>query len=137
MIKHLYVSLLLVLLTSCINYHGSIYNKDLYQSYKKAYVSEIKSDPFNVRPLVMDELSKMGLIIYSRSQLEKPTSEDVIIKIEFAEGWDLAKYVKSINVQFIDATTGTVVATGSYESGWIHGTKSAVEKVFSKIKSQL
>ena len=128
---------IILMLSGCVNYHSAVYDDGFYTKYTNVYVSEIPSDTYNIRSYVVKELADMGLVVYGNSAPKNVAAGDVIVDVKFAEGWDLALYVKSINVQFIDAQNNKVIATGSYESGWVHATESAVRKVFSKIKEKL
>ena len=106
--------------------------------FKYAYIESPREDEFNLKSAVIDELMKMGYSV-KQGKPENPTEEDIIVSYSYYAGWDLVTIVKNFQVQFIQAKTGEVIATGSYENRPFHffHREGAVKLAFDALKERM
>jgi len=66
---------------------------------------------------------------------EKP--KDVAFYVEYEDHWrwDLAMYLLSLDIRFIDNTTGQLIGSGAFRQGGFHDFSNAREKTFEVIDS--
>jgi hypothetical protein len=84
-------------------------------SYKRAYIQGLESDEWQLNQALFYELNDMGFDVVA-IPFKQPTDKDLIVKYSFDTGWDLEKYLKAFQFQFIDALSGRVITSTSYSS---------------------
>jgi len=119
-----------------MSYPGSTSHNERFGYYETAYVTYIKPDEFSLRPLIVDELKSMGLLVKLTPLPANPGPADIVVRIDFVDGWRTTKYVKSLNLEFIDAMTGDFVASGCYRSEALRETAFAVKEAFKRVHTR-
>lgn len=72
----------------------------------------------------------------------KADDVDIIVTYVDVWRWDISMYLKSLDIRFYDARTGTLMVSGHWENSALHGfqgyrevTKGLVDEMFMKIKN--
>lgn len=126
-----------LLFSGCATYQAETYDREAFRGYKMAYLTEVTNDNFNVTPMVIGELDKMGLSVTTNAPPAVPAASDVVVKIQCTNRWDLAKFLSGLNIQFLDARSGKIVAIGYYRSAKLHPAQLAVSGAFDRIRASL
>jgi len=82
--------------------------------YKTAYIEPQNEDICNLRSFMVNELRDMGLRIGDNPP-KTPTSTDLLVRFSYCNGWNLGRYLKNINIQFMDGLSQEVVYATSYQ----------------------
>lgn len=114
--KRITLFFILLLLSSCVgNNHAMIMPDKNFMQYKTAYIELLSVDEFNLGTAIIQELGDMGLQAVNKPKPPNPLTTDMYIKYSYLTGWDLAKYLQSFQIMFLDAQTDIVIATVSHK----------------------
>ena len=130
--------MLVLFLSACATKKVFMAPNNNFRQYQNAYVEFLPVDEFNLGPVIVAELSSLGLNVYSKPLPAEPSALDLQVKYTYLTGWDLAKYLQSFQVFFLDAKTGLVVASLSYRlvGNWA-GTEGRIKAGFEEFRNQL
>lgn len=131
-------AILISILTGCASNHAMVMpNKD-FKQYKAAYIEILPVDEFNLGSAIIYELGDMGLEVINKPLPPNPSTTDMKVKYSYTTGWDLAKYLKSFQIIFMDAQTDSIVANIAYrlEGNWA-GTDTRIASAFDNLRTKL
>ena len=79
--------------------------------------------------------TKHGVSVATGSLQDKP--KDVAFYVEYEDHWrwDLAMYLHSLDIRFINNLSGEVIGMGSFRQGFVHDFPDAREKTLEVVKS--
>lgn len=107
------------------------------KEYKRAYIEALPKDEFQLYQALLFEVSDMGMEVVA-TPFKQPIATDLLVKYSFDAGWDLTKYLKAFRFEFIEATTGKVVASTSYRSTgiWLGVRDGRLESAFNDLRAK-
>jgi hypothetical protein len=132
------IGLVVILMAGCASISTmSLPQEKPLRNYQRAYIEQLPNDQFQLFQALAYELSDMGLEIVGRPFTE-PAEHDLVVRYSFNVGWDFTKYLHSFTFQFIDATSGRLVASTSYRSvGLWHGVRDGrLETAFNDLRAK-
>jgi hypothetical protein len=134
----LLLALLLLMVSGCARIQSQVMPGTLITQYKTAYIEPIKEDEFNLYPVISWELADMGLKVVGIPVPENPLATDMLVKYSYVAGWDIQRYLRSFQVQFIDARNKSVVASTAYfKLGLFTSQASRLEAAFNDLRYKL
>lgn len=71
-------------------------------------------------------LLKHGVTVSSGLSRPSPSKTDLIVTYDDSWHWDIAMYLRKLNVKFLDAS-GNILVTGDWENSALHGYPDAGE----------
>ena len=138
MIRFYFVVSAVMLLSGCVSLSTQIMPGQDFKKYKAAYIEPSKVDEFNMVSAITYELSDMGLKVLGKP-FETPSDTDMLVRFNYFDSWDLKKYLKSFQIQFMNARTGSIIANSSYESNglWQGARDGRLEAAFNDLRQKL
>jgi hypothetical protein len=84
---------------------------------------------------IHEALAQHGVTASMGTTAEKP--KDVAFYVEYEDHWqwDMAMYLSSLDIRFIDNQTGQVVGSGAFREGAFHDFPDVKKKTFEVIES--
>jgi len=84
---------------------------------------------------IQEALGQHGVTASAGALADKP--KDVAFYVEYEDHWrwDLAMYLFSLDIRFVDNTTGQVMGSGAFRQGAFHSFPNPREKVFAVVES--
>jgi hypothetical protein len=127
-----------MLLSGCVNLSTQIMPGQEFKQYKAAYIEPHNEDEFNLVSAISFELSDMGLKVFGKP-FETPSDTDMLVRFSYFDSWDLKKYLKSFQIHFMNAKTGSIIASSSYESNglWQGARDGRLEAAFNDLRQKL
>lgn len=106
-------------------------------NYKRAYIAPLANDEWQLHQALLFELTDMGIEVVA-IPFKEPTDKDLLVKYSYASGWDIVKYLKAFQFQFIDALSGEIVASTSYRSTgiWLGKRDGRLESAFNDLRQK-
>jgi hypothetical protein len=133
----LLISIILVM-SGCARIQSNVMPNIVITQYKTAYIEPLKEDEFNLFPSISWELADMGCKVVGTPVPENPLPTDMLVKYSYIGGWDIQRYLRGFQVQFIDAQNKNVVASTSYfKLGLYTSQASRLEDAFNDLRSKL
>jgi hypothetical protein len=134
----LFVFAAVMLLSGCVSLSTQIMPGQEFKQYKAAYIEPLKDDEFNIVSAITFELSDIGIKVFGKP-FETPSDTDMIVRCSYFDSWDMKKYLKSFQINFMNAKTGAIIANTSYESnGLWHGARDRrLEATFNDLRQKL
>jgi hypothetical protein len=117
----LFVAGFLFGLAGCALQPAKKYSTTPIAAYKSAYVvvpAETDGDP---AMCIQNELTKRGVHATVGPMRGKPFDVDFYVVYSDHWNWDLAMYVSSLDIQFLDNHRRTPIVSGSFREGPLHG----------------
>ena len=107
------------------------------RAYKRVYVEPPPDDEFQVTSALIVELSNMGFEI-SGMPIVSPTDNDLLVTLKPVGGWDMTRYLQSLQIRFIAAKSGRLVSSSSfYSKGLWRGVKDErLKAIFNDIRKK-
>ena len=104
-------------------------------SFNEFYVIEHERDDWNVDALIVGALTGRGLRALKGPRAELPQDAQVVVTYEDHWMWDMSMYMLSLKVDFRDARTDALVASGqSYRTSlYRESAETMVEEVLAGI----
>ena len=131
--------LILVLLQGCakVSTIRSAPDEMKLVNYKRAYIYALNDDEWQINQSLSYELANMGIAVVG-IPFKDPTKQDLLVKYQFDSGWDIEKYLKSFQIQLIDAQSGFIVASTSYRSNgiWLGKRDGRLEAAFNDLREK-
>jgi len=114
---------------------GKRYGGTPLDSMKTAFVVIGKDYDPKIGANIQEALTQHGVTASAGTLAEKP--KDVAFYVEYEDHWrwDLAMYLFSLDIRFIDNTTGQAMGSGSFRQGAFHSFPDPREKVFAVVGS--
>jgi hypothetical protein len=127
----------ITLLHACTTLQTQNLQPDGLKAYRRAYVETPLEDEFQVVPAMIAELSDMGFEIVGRPFAE-PTDSDLLVKVTPIGGWDVTRYLQSVQIQFIAAKSGRLVISSSFYSKglWLGVRDGRLKTLFNDIRQK-
>ena len=89
---------------------------------------------------VQRELMAHGLTVKAGPERDDPGT-DLVVRYADNWRWDMTMYLRSLDIQIYDASTGTLMASGSWKNSALHGyhgaekvTKQVMDEIFAKLR---
>lgn len=80
--------------------------------YKRLYVAQDEGYTWDTGALIVDRLKAAGRDVRGGPRSEMPEDVDLVVTYEDHWFWDMSMYMISVKVDFRDAETNALVATG-------------------------
>lgn len=133
---------LLVLLALCFSGCSSVVESKYHsprvrlESFKKAYVVHDPGSTYGCANAAEEALKARGLAVTSGFIKDKPADTDFYVEVIDRWQWDVAMYLASLDLRFVDNTTGDLIATGTFRQGtFFHTFPDQKQKTFDVIAS--
>ena len=135
-------AVVLVLLAFCFAGCSSVVESKHYSkafrlaSMKKAYVVHDPGSTYGCANAAEEALTKRGLTVTSGSIQDKPADADFYVEVIDRWQWDVAMFLASLDIRFVDNATGDLMAIGTFrQSTFFHTFPDQREKTFEVIDS--
>ena len=135
--RRLVLSAPIFLLQGCTTLQTQNLQSAGLKAYRRAYVEPPIEDEFQVVPAMIAELADMGFEIVGKP-FSEPTESDLLVKVTPVGGWDMTRYLQSLQVQFIAARSSRLVASSSFYSkgAWLGVRDGRLKAVFNDIRQK-
>ena len=134
--------LLLVLLAVCFSGCSSVVESKYYSkhirldSMKRAYVVHDPGSTYGCANAAEEALRERGLNATSGYIQNKPADTDFYIEVIDRWQWDIAMFLASLEIRFVDNATGEMIAVGTFrQSTFFHTFPDTKQKTFEVIAS--
>ena len=124
-------------LVGCSTIQTSNIQSEGLRQYKRVYIEPLQEDEFQVKTALAVELRDMGFVV-SGIPFKNPTATDLNVKVTAVGGWDMARYLQSIQFQFLAAKTGEIVSVSSFYSNgvWLGVRDARLKAVFNDLRKK-
>ncbi|WP_137916820.1 lipoprotein [Hydrogenophaga sp. 2FB] len=124
-------------LSGCTTLQTQTLQPEGLRAYKRVYVEQPQEDEFLVVPALTHELNDMGFEVVGKP-FNDPLDSDLVAKVNGVGGWDMTRYLQSLQLQFLAAKSGRVVTTSSfYSKGLWQGVRDArLKAVFNDLRAK-
>jgi len=133
---------LLVLLALCFSGCSSVVDSTYYskhvrlESMKRAYVVHDPGSTYGCANAAAEALTAKGLTVTSGYIHDKPADTDFYIEVVDRWKWDLAMFLASLEIRFVDNATGDLIAIGTFrQSTFFHTFPDQRQTTFEVIAS--
>ena len=125
------------LVAGCSTLQTQNIQPDGLRSFKRAYIEPLAEDEFQVVPALIAELTDMGFSVVGRPFTE-PTETDLSVRVTTVGGWDMTRYLQSIQIQFTAAKSGQLVTSSSFYSrgAWLGVRDGRLKTIFNDIRQK-
>lgn len=107
------------------------------KDYKQAFIEIVGEDEFQVGAALVIEVSDMGLEVLA----DPPVQKDGVLRVRATPigGWDLSRYLQSLQLQLSSAATGRVEATTHFRSNgvWMGARDKRLKLAFNDLRAKL
>ncbi len=100
---------------------ATVINPAVIKSARSAYVVKPADSSRDVEVFLKGALSSRGVSAQTGSLAGKPASADVYVTFVDRWHWDMAMYLRTLDVSVIDNKSGKEVATAMYRNSALHG----------------
>ena len=124
-------------LAGCSSLQTQNIRPDGLKGFKRAYIEPPAEDEFQVVPALIVELRDMGFVVVGRP-FSEPTDTDLIVKVTPVGGWDVTRYLQSIQLQFTAAKSGELVTSSSFYSrgAWLGVRDGRLKAIFNDVRQK-
>ena len=111
---------LLVLLVLCFSGCSSVVESKHYSKHlplgtmKSAYIVHDPGSTLGCANAAQEALTTRGLTVTSGSIKDKPADADFYVEVVDRWEWDVAMYLISLDIRFVDNHTGDLIADGTF-----------------------
>jgi hypothetical protein len=133
---------LLVLLALCFSGCSSVVESKHYsrrvplESMKRAYVVHDPGSTLGCANAAEEALTARGLKVTSGFIKDKPADADFFVEVVDRWQWDVAMFLASLNIRFVDNHTGDLIAEGIFrQSTFFHTFPDQRQTTFDVIAS--
>jgi hypothetical protein len=103
---------------------------------KRAYVVHDPGSTYGCANAAQEALTKRGLTVTSGFIQNKPADADFYIEVIDRWQWDVAMFLASLEIRFLDNATSEVIAIGTFrQSTFFHTFPDTKQKTFEVIAS--
>lgn len=107
------------------------------KDYKQAFIEIVGEDEFQVGAALVIEVSDMGLEVLA----DPPVQKEGVLRVRATPigGWDLSRYLQSLQLQLSSAATGRVEATTHFRSNgvWMGARDKRLKLAFNDLRAKL
>jgi len=108
--------------TSCSETRSaSVSNPAVIKSARSAYVVKPGDSSRDVELFLKSAFAGKGVSAQAGSMSSKPASADVYVTFVDRWHWDMAMYLRTLDVSVVDNKSGKEVATAMYRNSALHG----------------
>ena len=107
---------------------GSVNRPAVIQQARTAYVVKPDDSSRDIEKYLETALSNNGLKAKSGSIADKPKQVDLYVEFVDRWTWDMAMYLKSLDVYVRDNRNGQLVGSGKFHQGFMHSFPSPSKK---------
>jgi hypothetical protein len=120
----------LVCLSGCSTVNpASTLPQSSLRSFKSAYVVAHGGNSADMDTHMQEALISRGVSVRAGPESAKPADVDFYVVYSDSWRWDLMMYLKDLNIQFYEAKTGAMLASGSFHNSLLHSFPNAGKKV--------
>ena len=135
--RMLFVLAIVVFMTGCSAVHKNSVIPISVDSSKSIYIVKNPYQRNNMDKLIQDEINDMGLTALSGPPLDKNESFKYVLTYFDAWSWDLAPYLRAVEIQLIDPKTAQIVSRVRFENNmYLHtfpDEKTKVKELITKL----
>lgn len=126
-----------VVLTACTTLQTQNVQSDGLKGYRRVFIEPLPEDEFRVVPALIMELADMGLEVTGRPFVD-PTDSDLSVRANPVGGWDMTRYLQSLQLTFIAAKSGRIVTSSSFYSkgAWLGVRDARLKAIFNDIREK-
>jgi len=99
------------------------------RGYKSAYVVAHGGNSADMDAHMQEALISRGVSVRAGPESAKPSDVDFYVVYTDSWRWDLMMYLKDLNIQFYEAKTGAMIASGSFSNSFLHSFPNPGKKV--------
>ena len=128
--------LIAVVISGCSTIEpGKRYGSVPLDSMKTAFVVIRKDFDPKIGANIQEALTQHGVTALAGPLQEK--SKDVAFYVEYEDHWrwDLAMYLFSLDIRFMDNASGQMIGSGAFRQGGFHDFPNPKEKTFGVVES--
>ena len=124
-------------LAACSTLQTQTMHPDGLRAYKRVYIEQPQEDEFLVTSALTQELADMGFEVVGKP-FGDPIETDLVAKVNAVGGWDMTRYLQSLQLQFYAAKSGRIVSSSSfYSKGLWQGVRDArLKAVFNDLRAK-
>ena len=118
---------------------ATVANPAVIKSARSAYVVKPSDSSRDVEVFLKDAIAKKGVQAQQGAMSSKPASADVYVTFVDRWHWDMAMYLRTLDVAVIDNKSGKEVATAMYRNSALHGypdARKTAEELINLIYAQ-
>lgn len=126
-----------IYLIGCTTLQTQNLQTDGLKGYRRAFIEPIQEDEFSVVSALIAELADMGLEILG-TPFSNPSDTDLVVKVNAVGGWDMTRYLQSLQLQFVAAKSGRLVTSSSFYSKgvWLGVRDARLKSVFNDLRAK-
>jgi hypothetical protein len=114
---------------------GKRYDNTSLDSLKTAYVVLVPDADRTVGMHIQEALAERGIEVTAGNAQDKPKDVGFYVTYMDHRQWDMGMYLDSLDIQFMDGTTGRLLASGSFRNSLLHSFPNTRLKTFQVIDS--
>ncbi len=122
-------------LAGCATHNRVVVNPGHQTVLRSAYVVLHGGNSADMDAHVQQELMAHGIQVKAGPEVRE-AGTDVVVRYTDNWRWDMAMYLRSLDIQIYNASSGTLIASGSWKNSALHGYHSA-EKVTRQVMSEV
>jgi len=89
--------------------------------FHSAYLVAHGDKSSDVDAAIQRELFRRGVTVAAGPEGKQPETSEVIVKYNDDWGWDMAMYLKTLDLQIYDAKSGSLLASAGWKNSAMHG----------------
>ncbi|HEV7489102.1 MAG TPA: hypothetical protein VGQ65_25810 [Thermoanaerobaculia bacterium] len=90
-------------------------------SFHSAYLVAHGDKSSDVDAAIQRELFRRGITVAAGPEGKQPETSEAIVKYNDDWGWDMAMYLKTLDLQIYDAKSGSLLASAGWKNSAMHG----------------
>ena len=110
------------------------------KAFKSAYLVAHGEPSSDMDAHIQRELLAHGLQVKIGPEIRTLADVDIIVRYADNWRWDMAMYLRTLDIQVYDAASGTLLVMGSWKNSPLHGfhgaegvVKQVVDEIFAKL----
>jgi len=116
---------------------GHYYGGNALAAPKSAYIVRQKDfdEKFVVGAAIQEALARHGVTATAGNLADKPQAVDFYVENEDHWRWDMAMYLFSLDIRFMDNKSGALLGSGAFKQGAFHDFPDAKQKAVDVVES--
>lgn len=133
---HLICLSFILAITGCSTVEpGKHYGNTPLASMKTAFVVIGSDHDQSIGVSIHKALTQHGVTASMGTLTEKPKNVAFYVEYEDHWQWDMAMYLYSLDIRFVDNQTGQIMASGAFRQGAFHDFPDVTKKTFEVVDS--
>ncbi len=135
----LVVTAFVLMIAGCATSNSVMVNPGTTLQVRSAYVVLHQGNSSDMDAHIQRELMAHGVQVTAGPEMQHPDA-DVIVRYSDNWKWDMAMYLRSLDIQMYDTSSGGLVATASWKNSAMHGfhsadgvVKNVIDQIFVKL----